>query len=147
MAFNIILQKNNSEKNRVNKDIKNIKTISGTLKKETSVVNPTFIVEIPLESVVNCNYVTIPSFNRSYYVTDITSVNSNLVQLACHVDVLQSYKDEIKKNTAIIKKQENEWNLYLNDGSFRTYQNAQVITKQFPDGFNTQQFVLAVAGS
>ena len=48
---------------------------------------------------------------------------------------------------AIVKRQENRWNLYLDDGSFKVYQNPMVLTKAFPQGFTTQEFVLAVAGS
>lgn len=147
MAFDIILQINNSDKNKLDKNLVEITTITGTLKKETSVINPVILIETPLENIISFNYLTIPTFNRSYYVTDIKSIRTNLAEISCHVDVLQSYREQIKENTAIVRKQENKWNLYLNDGSFRVYQNPQVITREFPSGFNTQQFILAVAGS
>ena len=65
----------------------------------------------------------------------------------CHVDALTSFANDIKANTAIIKRNENKWNLYLNDGTFKIYQNPDVLTKEFPSGFNAQEFILAVAGS
>lgn len=147
MSFDINIQRNNSEKNRVTKNISNIMTVSGVLKEETSIIDPIIKIECDLADVTMCNYLTIPAFGRSYFVNNIRSVRNGLVEFSCHVDVLSSFASDIKSNSAIIKKQENDWNLYLNDGSFKVYQNPNVLTKSFPSGFNTQEFVLAVAGS
>lgn len=147
MAFDIVLQNNKSERERVTKDVETIATYTGTLKAETSIIDPVILIECELSDVINANYMTISSFGRSYFINNIRSIRSGLVEFSCHVDVLSSFADEIKSNSAIIHKQENEWNLYLNDGSFKVYQNPMVLTKAFPSGFTTQEFVLAVAGS
>lgn len=147
MAFNIELKINNSEQNKLNKDTKTIITVSGVLKEETSIIDPVIKIECKLSDVTRCNYLSIPEFRRSYFVNDIRSIRNGLVEFSCHVDVLSTYAEQIKNNTGIIKRQENEWNLYLNDGSFKVYQNPNVLTKAFPSGFTTQEFVLAVAGS
>lgn len=147
MAFNIVLQKNNSENNRVTKSVDTILTVSGVLKEETSIIDPVIKIECDLAAVTGCNYLSIPAFGRSYFVNDIRSIRNGLVEFSCHVDVLSTYAEQIKNNTGIIKRQENEWNLYLNDGTFKVYQNPNVLTKAFPSGFTTQEFVLAVAGS
>ena len=147
MAFDIVLQRNNSERNSVTKDISEILTVSGELKTETSIIDPVIMIECDLSAVVGCNYISIPSFGRSYFVNNIRSIRSGLVEFSCHVDVLSSFAAEIRSNTAIVRRQENNWNLYLNDGSFKVYQNPNVLTKAFPSGFTTQEFVLAIAGS
>ena len=147
MSFNIVLQQNNSEMNKVSKSIKDIMTVSGFLKEETSIIDPVIKIECDLSSVVGCNYLSIPEFGRSYFVNNIRSIRTGLVEFACHVDVLSSFASAIRGNTAIVKRQENNWNLYLNDGSFKVYQNPNVLTKAFPSGFTTQELVLAVAGS
>ena len=147
MAFNIILQRNNSELNRVTKSIDNIMTVSGTLKEETSIIDPIIKIECNIADVKGCNYISVPEFGRSYFVDNIRSIRNGLVEFSCHVDVLSTYAEQIKNNTGIIKRQENEWNLYLNDGTFKVYQNPNVLTKAFPSGFTAQEFVLAVAGS
>ena len=143
----ITMQVNNSEKNALDKDVDDIMELTGTLKSETSILDPVILIEADLEDLALCNYMTIDEFGRSYFVTDITSVRNGLVQISAHVDVLSSFATEIRANTGIIHRQENLWNLYLNDGSFRVYQNQDVVTAPFPSGFNTQQFILAVAGS
>lgn len=147
MALTIVLQKNNSEENKLTKTLDIILTTSGTLKSNTSIIDPVILMNCDLSAVVNCNYMTISDFKRSYFVRDIKSIRNGLVEFSCHVDVLSSFADSIKSNTAIIKRQENLWNLYLNDGTFKVYQNSSVLTKSFPSGFSTQEFVLAVAGS
>lgn len=146
MSFEISLQVNKSEKNRISKTISTITTVSGELKNETSIIDPVIMIQCDLSAVNTCNYMTIPAFKRSYFITNIRSIRQGLVEFTCHVDVLSTYANAIKSNTAIIRKQENNWNLYLNDGTFKVFQNPNVITKPFPQGFTTQEFILAIAG-
>lgn len=147
MAFNISLQISSSERKQLTKSIQTITTVSGVLKDETSIIDPIIMIECNLADVTQCNYMTIPVFGRSYFVNNIRSIRNGLVEFSCHSDVLSSFATQIRANRAIIRRQQNAWNLYLNDGSFKIYQNPNVLTKAFPSGFSTQEFVLAVAGS
>lgn len=148
MAFNIVLQTSASEKNKLDKSITDIATISGTLKADTSITDPVFLVKGDLSNFVTCNYMTVASFGRCYFVTDIRSVNGGFVEIRGHVDVLSTYKTQIRGNTAIIKKSEQLWNLYLNDGTFKAYQNPYVYAKKFSRSFTSYpSYILAVAGS
>lgn len=146
MSFSIVLQTNTSEKNRLDKEVTTIATLSGTLKDGTSIINPVILVEADITALTGCNYCTIDIFGRKYFINDIISVRNTLVELHCHVDVLSSFASEIRALTGITKRQENDWNLYLNDGSIQTYAGEDIYTKLFPSGFSTYQFVLAVAG-
>ena len=47
---------------------------------------------------------------------------------------------------AIIKRNANSWNLYIEDGLFKTYANPHIFTKEFPSGFKDPSYVLFVAG-
>ena len=147
MAFNILLQVSSSEKNKLDKDVTTLATVTGVLKSETSIVNPVITIEGDVSQFATCNYMEIPVFGRKYFVTNIRSIRNNLVEVAAHVDVLSTYAAQIRANTAIVHRQENRWNLYLNDGTFRVYQNPMVLTREFPNGFSTFEFVLAVAGN
>lgn len=144
----IVLQYNKSEKNKLTKTVTQLAEVTGTLKNATSVIDPVFIVRnMTLANIKQCNYATIASFGRSYFVTGITSVREGLWEISCHVDVLSTYADQIRALPAVIRRQEYKYNLYLDDGVFKTYQNPNIITKAFPSGFDTQSFVLAIAGS
>lgn len=147
MAFNIILMRNKSEAIKITKTTETISTVTGVLKESTSIIDPVIKIECNLSTVTSCNYLSIPTFGRFYFVNNITSINNGIVEFSCHCDVLSSFANAIKANKAIIKRQENKWNLYINDGSFRIYQNPMIVTKNFPNGFNTHEFVLAVAGA
>lgn len=147
MSFSILLQRNTSELNKLDKTLTTITTLTGTLKTETSIIDPVIIVEGALLDLKTCNYCTISEFGRSYFVNNIKSIRNNLIELTCHVDVVSTYKSQIRSQFALVRKQENNWNLYLNDGSFKCYQNPIVLTKKFSNGFTTPSFVMAVAGS
>ncbi len=144
--FDIQLMRSTSPTNKLDKSISTIMTISGTLKDNTSIIDPVIRIQCNLSDVKKCNYMYISAFGRYYFVNDIRSVTNNIVEFTCHVDVLTTYAAEIRSNQAITRRQENNWNLYLNDGTFRVYQNSKVVTKDFPTGFNDMRFVLALAG-
>lgn len=145
MTLNV--QINSSEKIALTKNITTVLTLTGTLRDTSSIINPVIRIEGDISQVIKCNYLTIPEFGRSYFITNITSIRNGLYEISAHVDVLSTYASEIRANKGITRKQENNWNLYINDGTLMQYQNPQVITKAFPSGFNTMEFVLAVAGS
>lgn len=145
--MNLILQYNATENNALDKQLTDLATLTGTLKAETSIIDPVILVEGDLSDFTGCNYMTIPEFGRSYFVRNIRTIRTNLVEFSAHVDVLSSFKTQIRSNQAIVRKQKDKWNLYLNDGTFKIYQNPNIFTVPFPSGFTTQEFVLAVAGA
>lgn len=145
MSFNIELKTNFSDDNVLDKIISPVATVTGTLKRSTSILQP--VIEISGSVPVNANYMYIPEFVRYYYIDDIVSTGNNRYEISAHVDVLKTYASEIRACTAIVARQESQWNLYVDDGSFKVYQNPMLTIKKFPSGFNTQEFVLAVAGS
>ena len=141
------LYTNNSDNKVVTKNITELVTLNGTLRDNCSIVDPVISVENINNSIAaSCNYAKIAQFGRYYYVKDII-FTGKLYEIHMHVDVLASFQTELKSLNAIVSRQENKYNLYLQDGLFRTYQNPKIQIVQFPSGFDTMQFVLAVAGS
>lgn len=141
------LMKNTSEREALTKSLTTLETLTGSLRNQSSIIDPIIeVTGILPATVTSCNYAYIPEFGRYYFVKNIISVRTNVWVIQCHVDVLGTYATQIKAQTAVIRRQENSWNLYLDDGIFKTYQNPEIITKAFPAGFTTQNFVLAVAG-
>ena len=62
MSFNIILQRNNSENNKVGKSITDIATVTGTLKEETSIIDPIIKIAGDISDYTGCNYITNSAF-------------------------------------------------------------------------------------
>lgn len=143
MTINLSI--NNSEDNKLNKNITSVATLTGTLRNDTSIITPTILIEGTL--LPSVNYMTIPDFGRSYFITNIRTIRNELYEISGRCDVLSSFANELSQCVGIVRKQENNWNLYLDDGTFRVYQNPNIITKSFPSGFSNLSFVLAVAGS
>ena len=143
--MNVTLYKNTSEKAKVGKTLASASAHTGTLREGCDVVNPTIIVEG--NNLSDFNYMYIPEFHRYYFITGITSVKKGLWQIDGHCDVLESYKESIKENVAIIKRQESIWDLYLNDEKFKAESTNKTATILFPnDLFNTVNFILTAAG-
>lgn len=152
MAFDLVLYTNHSPANFVNKDLTyKTFTIQGTLREATSLLDPVFLIQASAPGFHSneFNYLYVEEFGRYYYITNIISANETLWEIHCHVDVLMSYAEQIKEQTAIVARQEAKYNMYLDDGIFMTYQNPRIQTKLFSvEGpFENQEFVLVVAGS
>ena len=147
MSFSVKLYYNKSDDIKVDKDIELLNTFTGVLKDSCSILDPQIMLEGDVSSaVLKANYLRIEEFGRYYYIVDRVSIRNGVYQLNARVDVLMSHKEDLLKCTGVIRKQQKDWNLYLNDGSLKIYQNPKVITKAFPSGFTSQSFVLAVAG-
>ena len=147
MSFKIKLFYNESEPEKVSKSLTEKADLSCVLRDGCSLIDPVVILETTHEIISATNYVRIPQFNRYYYVNNIRSVRNGLYELSCHVDVLHTYRSEIKANKAIIHRSENNYELNFDDGSLKTFNNPKVTTKSFPNGLiTTTEFVLAVAG-
>lgn len=136
---------NESERNTIGKVLKNELTVSGTLKKECSILRPSILFSGINPAIYN--YAYIPEFGRYYYIGNPVSVRENLWEIPFSVDVLESWKSQIKQQDAIIERQENEYNLYLNDPEWKVYTNKQVLTREFPSGFlDSGNYFLTVVG-
>lgn len=143
----IILYQNSSENNAVNKNLTELTTLTGTLREQSSIIDPVINISGIDVYIGSMNYAYIPEFNRYYFITNIESVRNGLWRVSFHVDVLFSYREQIKNNHAIIERNEIEYDLKLNDGLFKTQQNPRIAQFPFPSGFNTWNFVLAIAGN
>ena len=144
----IELYRSMSPANFVSKTIQLVDTLNGSLRKSASVVDP--IVTIARESPIGFNYARIPEFDRYYFITGIATQTTGIVTVSMHVDVLMTYGADIRAARAIVTRNEFQWNLYLDDGSFKSYQNTNHKLIPFPSGFsdiNDFSFVLALAGN
>ena len=141
------LYNNLSDKIVVDKNITQIGSdLNGTLRENCSVIDPVIKVEgVVGSNLPICNYAYIEEFARYYYITNIVCVG-NLFELHMHVDVLMSYRGDIRSNNAVVSRQEKQYNLYLQDGVFKEQANPHYEIKKFPSGFTSFNFILAISG-
>lgn len=141
----IQLYRNDSAPNYVTKDISLMDELTGTLRTPTSVTDP--VITIQRSSPVGFNYFYISEFNRYYFLKSSAATAHNIITIEGHVDVLMTYADRIRAANAIIFRQENEWNLYLDDGIFKAYQNPKHKIVKFPNKITDFSYILALAGN
>ena len=141
----IKLYKNLSEVNTIGKTLTEESVRTGTLKEGCSVLSPSAV--LTGENLSGYNYAYIPQFSRYYFIKEITSVKSGLWEISMRVDVLETYQTQIKAQKAVVERQEQKYNLYLNDPDWKIYRNKQVLTRTFPSGFlDTGNYYLTVVG-
>lgn len=144
-GFDINLMQNDDPINKITKNPSAVATYTGQLVEGTSIVNPDILVES--ETLPAGNYAYISAFGgRYYHVTNIESEKTNLWRLHLHVDPLKTYASQILANQAVIARSSDTFNLYLEDSRYKAYADPIVVTRVFPSGFNTFQYVLAILG-
>jgi hypothetical protein len=142
----INLYANYSDNNVMDKNISLLKTLTGTLRDDCSIINPIINIEnLSPAELTKANYAYIPDFGRYYYINNIT-LKKHLYELQMHVDVLMSFKDGIRLNNAVISRQQKSYNLYLRDGVFKCEAGDIIQIKQFSGGFDDFNFIFCVAG-
>ena len=149
MGLTIKLYHNASPANKIGKNLTDeLVTSDVLLKDDVSILKPVFKVR-DVRSIITYNYLYCPDLQRYYFIDDIVSVHNDLWEISCHVDVLETYKNSILGQTAVIKRQQNKYNLYLNDPDFMTYNNDTIQTKMFSSSSfsKTLSYVLVVNGS
>lgn len=148
---------NKCDKQHITKNIEAIAECSFIFKEPTNISNP--VLKISGEEITNniltkSNYVYIDKLKRYYYITDMRIVRNNLLEISCNVDVLMSFKEQILQQQAIIERNSNEFNTYLNDDEFSFQANPIIKTKKFPfnpflnaQGEAEPKYLLTIAGS
>ena len=147
MTLNLYV--NTSEKEKLNKSLSNKTDLNGYLKQGASVVNP--IITIQITNPSQYNYVYIPQFHRYYFITDTVNVKNNIWEIHMHVDVLSSFKTQIRANKAIIEKNQylTNANKYFNDGDTFVHDSKETNEiATFQNGFDeTPHYILITAGA
>lgn len=101
MAFEIVLYKNHSEYNKLDKLISAAYAVEGVLRSDCSIINPIF--EIDAINIIGYNYCYIEAFGRYYFISDIISKNTGLWEIRCNVDVLMSFINDINNSSVLLE--------------------------------------------
>lgn len=140
------LFQNNSDKNVMWKQITTKGNLEGTVREGCSIIDPIIQVEgLSGSDLPYINYCEIVEFGRYYYIKDIVCVGK-LFELHCHIDVLMTYKDQLKSIPAVIARQETVNNVMLTDGLIKTYADPIIEIRKASGGFTEFQYIFTVAG-
>lgn len=130
--MNLLLYQTTHPNNQLKKGFNATINLSGTLRTECSILNPTIEIETTT-NISKYNYAQIPDFNRYYFITDIVAVSNNLWKVSLKCDVLMSYANDIRKLKGNILRQKIEFNLMLADNQLNTYADDRTQCFNFPN--------------
>lgn len=143
----ITLYFNMSEPNKLRKDLRKISTVDGTIRTQSSVIDPVVRIAGNL-NLSRVNYMYIDGFERYYFIRDIVSVRTGIWEISAHVDVLSTYANEVSALPCVIGRNEYEYNLFLPDDRFIVNANRLVQTVEFPYKFptNGSNYIITISG-
>lgn len=125
----------------VNKNLESVHHFHSSQLKDTfNVLGGTII--LPVEY-CDYNYAYIPAFDR-YYFMKPTILDGNRMECELTIDVLMTYKDDIKNLECVIGRNSNNYNSYFHDDNLTQFSYKAVQTKLFSnsDAFNHNNYVL-----
>lgn len=144
--MNLKLYMNTSEKNCLGKALINETDFQGVLREQSSIINP--VIRVQSTELPDFNYAYVPDFNRYYFIVGIRNMSTSIWELSLAVDVLESFKDSIKGNLAIISDTETT-NLtrYIDGEQWKTNVKNTTDILTFPSGLlETGEYILITAG-
>ena len=92
--MNIYFYKTSSESNRLEKVLEDTTILTGSLKSDFDLNNPVTQVTT---NILDFNYCYIPFLKRYYLIDKIENARTNLYTLYLKLDVLHTYKEQIKE--------------------------------------------------
>lgn len=143
--IDVVLQTSSSPVEKIGKTLSTGNTYSCALKDNCSILKPVIIIRTT-DTITGYNYMYIQNFGRYYFIDDIVSLHDGVWQISAHVDVLETYATAIKANSAVIRRQQKLYNLYLDDPDFHVLNYERIQCYKFPtNAFSkTLKYVLVV---
>ena len=97
----LVLYKTADENSKLEKTLSEEVSLVGALKDGCSITAPSIMLQ---QNPIGYNYAYIPAFNRYYYIKNVTVVRKNIFMISLSVDVLMSFKDEIKELSGVVSR-------------------------------------------
>lgn len=114
MSYSIKFYNTPNKSNIINKTLNGEVTVTGLLKDNSSIYNPSFRIKLN-KDLFNKNYFYVDMYKRYYFITDIVIEDNVEMVVSGKVDVLESFKDDILNSRQIIGRQESQYNVFLVD--------------------------------
>ena len=138
------LYTNSSENNVLDKSLSYVTSDTLVFKGDVDMRDPVIIFETSSD-LTGVNYMQI---NDKYYYVVVECTTGGRYKIKGHIDVLMTYKDAIRSNTGLIRRNVGSYNRFLADDRVKLNAYEQVKTLEFSSGFSkTMQYYLVAIGS
>lgn len=128
----ILLYNTLSEENKLDKELTLVREIDINLLIRSNVTSFDFSLA---SDISNVNYMYVESWGKYFFLKSPTIERNGYTSYRAEEDVLMTYKDQIRQESGIILRQENEGNLYITDSTFPVENRNKTFFKKFPNGF------------
>lgn len=152
MSVTVTLYENTGDKLQVTSTVlSSLEVCSGSYRGEANLINPQITLEASEASMASCNYFTVynGSLVRYYWVTEKTCLRTGLWQISGSADVRRTFLDKIKASYGIVARNENFYNMYLEDSQIPVMAKPTMNLYKFsstPFERNTHSILLITAG-
>lgn len=99
--MNVTFYKCASEKNALNKILESDMELEGSVRGQSDVIKPQIMIGI---NPIGYDYVYIKEWNRYYFINDIICYRANAFIVKLEIDVLMTYKEEIKNMKGVVSR-------------------------------------------
>ena len=145
--MNIKLYNTTSPKIKVNKTLNLVADITGEPHNLVSETKMSVRLSIGhLQGVQGSNYAYIASTGKYYFIPPNYQIDNQSVIVNLKEDVLMSLKTELLTQTCTISKNEFLADSYLYDENYKIDGYSNIVTKEFPQGFENESMVLLTVG-
>ncbi len=145
----VTLYQNFSENNAIGKLITEIAEVQAHLKEQVSMLDILLELKASEDILQNVNYLGIAKLKRKYFVVDKDIMTNGIIIMRCHVDVLDSFRNDILNLNVIANKSQlmTKSDLYIDDNSYIMENRLVNQIYNFPNGFNDNgEFILITVG-
>lgn len=149
--MNISLAVTSEDEHKVHKNLSVLGSYTGTLREDCGMEAPVVMVQVPEATAQQANYAAISAgteLNRTYYyyIKEKTMHRSGIVELQLECDYLMTFETEIRALTCTVTRNEALANAYLMDEEYKILAYQNIVTKEFPLGFEDESMVLLTVG-
>lgn len=127
---------NNTEKSLIaDKSPAVVASYSGTFRDAIDFITPVLVIEANSFDVQSSNYFSIPgAIDRYYYMTGKKALNDKLWQITGRADLRKTFRTQILAAEGIVARNENNYDMYLNDPQIPIGARKTLSIRKFPNG-------------
>lgn len=145
--MNITLYKTSSERHRLSKVLTNgISKNNCHILDGTSITDPVVVIGYDV-TLLNHSYAYISDFGRYYFINNIEVLPGQEMRLSLHVDVLMTYKDQIKACNARVTRSQSNYDPMISDNLIINKVNTNITQRKIGSGFTrANQYYVLIGG-
>jgi len=140
------IYKTSSERHRLSKSLTNQINKTCHILDGTSITDPVIVIGYDA-SILQHTYAYITDFGRYYFITNMEVLPGQEIRLSLHVDVLMTYKDQIKTCNARVTRSQSNYDPMISDNLIINKVNTNITQRKIGSGFTrANQYYVLIGG-